>query len=145
MPQFDISKFSSQIFWFVLCFIILYYFASTIILPRIREILEERKKDIDSNLSSTADLEKDLKDITAKTDILRKEATAQYRIKLEEATQEAATQREKLLVDVKDKIEIISKKSQEDLEKFIASTKEQSQSAVHDLVKNIKSKLFNIS
>lgn len=145
MPQFDISTFSSQIFWFGLCFITLYYFASAIILPRIRDILEERKNAIDSDITSTQSLENDIEKINKETALLRQKATDSYQEKLDQATQEAAAKKEELIEEVKNKIDVISKKSQDDLEKFIASTKDQSQSAAKELAQNIRSKLFNIS
>ena len=58
MPQFeDIHLFIPQVFWFVLCFIVLYFFMSQIILPRIRDILEARQTTIDSDLTCTKNIE----------------------------------------------------------------------------------------
>lgn len=145
MPQFDTSKFSSQIFWFAICFAILYFFVSKIILPRIQTILEERKKAIDSDVASSQKLDQDIEKISAKTNALRQKANQQYQLKLEEANKESSAKREKLTEEMKEKIEKITNKSQEDIKKFIESTKSQSQSAINDLVKTIKSKLFNVS
>lgn len=145
MPQLDISTYSSQIFWLVVCFATLYFFASNIILPRIRDIQDTRKNAIDSDLSSAKTLEDSIEALNTKTNTLRQNATAAYQEKLDEATQKAAVEKEALMEDVKHKIEKITQKSHKDLEEFIASTKSQSQLAVEDLVKNIKTKLFNIS
>lgn len=145
MPQFDISKFSSQIFWFAICFSILYYFVSKIILPRIQNIIEERKKAVDSDILSSQDVTKDVNDLNAKTKTLRQEATQKYQSRLEEAHKESSARREKLHEEMKEKIEKITQKSQDDITKFVESTQSQSQSAIDDLVKTIKSKLFNVS
>lgn len=145
MPQFeDIHLFIPQVFWFVLCFIVLYFFMSQIILPRIRDILEARQTTIDSDLTCTKNIEDEIAKIDAKTDSIKKDATSQYQAKLEEASQEAASKRDKLNEEAKDKIEALSKKSQEDLQKFVDSTKAQSATAIAGLVKNIRLKLFNI-
>lgn len=146
MPQFeDIHLFIPQVFWFAICFAVLYFFMSNIILPRIRDILEERQTTIDSNLTSTKNIEDEIAKINAKTDSIKKEATSQYQAKLEKASQEAALKRDKLNEEAKNKIEALSKKSQDDLKKFVDSTKDQSQKAIAALVKNIRLKLFNIS
>lgn len=145
MPQFDPHYFSSQIFWLTICFAILYYFVSNIILPRIRDILKERKSVIDSDTLQANQLDQAIDEISSKTVALRMKATKEYQEKLEEATKAASSKREKLTEELKEKIEIITKKSQEDLKNFIASTHAQSQLAIQDLTKNIKSKLFNIS
>lgn len=145
MPQFeDTHLFTPQFFWFGLCFIILYFFSSKIILPRIRQILEERKTTIDTDLTSAKSLEDEIAKIHAKTDSIKKEATAKYQAKLEEASQEAAVKRDQLSEEAKNKIDALSKKSQEELQKFVDSTKDESQKAVQTLVKNIRLKLFNI-
>ncbi|MBU6339469.1 MAG: hypothetical protein KGQ36_05835 [Rickettsiales bacterium] len=144
MPQFDISTYSSQIFWFVICFVTLYYFLSSVILPRIRDILKERKSTIDADKLSADQLESQIEEINRKTNDLRQEATVKYQIKLEEATKAASLKREKLTEELKNKIEVITKKSQEDLQKFVASTENQRQSAIQNLTKIIKTKLFNV-
>jgi F-type H+-transporting ATPase subunit b len=145
MPQFEISTYSSQIFWFGLCFAVLYLTLSNVILPRIRDILKERKATIDGDTLAAEKLENEIDEIHTKTNALRQEATLKYQAKLEEATKAASLKREKLNEELKEKIEAISEKSKEDLKKFIASTKDQSQSAIEGLVKMIKTKLFNIS
>lgn len=144
MPQFDISTYSSQIFWFVICFATLYYFLSSVILPRIRDILKERKSTIDTDKLSADQLESQIEVINRKTNDLRQEATVKYQIKLEEAIKAASLKREKLTEELKNKIEVITKKSQEDLQKFVSSTENQRQSAIQNLTKIIKTKLFNI-
>lgn len=144
MPQFDISTYSSQIFWLSICFAALYYSFSNIVLPRIRDILKERKSIIDSDKLSAKEIESQLEAINSKTNDLRLEATSKYQIQLEEANKAASLKREKLIEELKNKIEVITKKSQEDLQKFVASTENQRQLAIQDLTKIIKTKLFNI-
>jgi len=50
-PPFDPSTFPSQLFWFALIFILLYVLMSRVALPRIGTILEDRRKQIDSDLA----------------------------------------------------------------------------------------------
>ena len=78
MPQFDFSTYSSQIFWFSICFAILYFFASKIILPRIRDILGDRKVVIDTDISYAKNLEDQIADLQLKSDTLRKSANQEY-------------------------------------------------------------------
>jgi F-type H+-transporting ATPase subunit b len=54
MPQFDFTTYSSQIFWFSICFAILYLAVYFIITPRVQEIFDNRKKIIDGDLSSAS-------------------------------------------------------------------------------------------
>lgn len=50
MPQFDISSFTSQLFWLGLIFSVLYFVVSKVIVPKAEQILSSRDKWIDDNL-----------------------------------------------------------------------------------------------
>lgn len=50
MPQFDISSFTSQLFWLGLVFSVLYFIVSKVIVPKAEQILSSRDKWIDDNL-----------------------------------------------------------------------------------------------
>lgn len=50
MPQFDPTTFSSQLFWLVISFIVLYWIVAKIAVPRIGEVLEQRARVIQEDL-----------------------------------------------------------------------------------------------
>lgn len=143
MPQLDTSQYGSQLFWFFLCFVVLYIFASRIILPRIRNILNERKNVIDADLSSAASLDDKIYTLQQKTDSLRKDASQKYQIKLDEVSKDASAKREKMLLELKEKIEQITEKSRSELKDFIAKSHAESEAAIKNLSQKIKEKLFN--
>jgi F-type H+-transporting ATPase subunit b len=49
-PPFDSSTFASQLLWFAITFVLLYYLMSKVALPRIAGILEDRRDRIASDL-----------------------------------------------------------------------------------------------
>ncbi|MGE3474469.1 MAG: F0F1 ATP synthase subunit B' [Rhodospirillaceae bacterium] len=51
MPQFDPSTFSSQIFWLVVTFVLLYWVVAKIAVPRIGEVLDQRARVIQEDLN----------------------------------------------------------------------------------------------
>lgn len=56
MPQFDPTFFAPQLFWLALTFIALYLVMSTVALPKIGAVLDERQRKIDDNLDKAAQL-----------------------------------------------------------------------------------------
>jgi F-type H+-transporting ATPase subunit b len=58
-PPFDASTFPSQLLWFALTFVLLYYLMAKVALPRIAGILEDRRDRIASDLDLAERLKKD--------------------------------------------------------------------------------------
>jgi F-type H+-transporting ATPase subunit b len=56
MPQFDPSSFPSQIFWLVVSFIALYLVVSRLAVPRISEVLEQRRRLVQDDVDRAAAL-----------------------------------------------------------------------------------------
>jgi F-type H+-transporting ATPase subunit b len=59
MPQLDVSTFSSQIFWLIICFSVLYYLLSRRALPRVSETLEARQDRIAADLDQAQRLRRE--------------------------------------------------------------------------------------
>lgn len=55
-PPFDPTTYSSQLFWLVICFTFLYVVLSKLALPRIGEVLEERRDRIQRDLDKASEL-----------------------------------------------------------------------------------------
>lgn len=51
MPQFDVSSFSSQVFWLIIVFTMLYFLVSKVIAPKAEFILTQRHSFVDDNIS----------------------------------------------------------------------------------------------
>lgn len=143
MPQLDLSTYSSQIFWFILCFIALYVTASCIILPRIAAILKNRKNIIDTDLSLASEIDNKIYEIESATDTLRKKANQNYQIKLEEAAKSATKQREKMIEELKSKIDSNIQKSHQELKDLIEKSRTQSEIAIKNLTQQITEKLLS--
>lgn len=59
MPQFDVTTFSSQIFWLVIAFAIVFTVAWRVALPRLNALKETRQTRVDSDLERAAALKAD--------------------------------------------------------------------------------------
>ena len=58
MPQFDTSTYLSQIFWLLLTFCSLWFVMSWFIIPRIEDILEQRRRKIDGYIQKAEKINK---------------------------------------------------------------------------------------
>lgn len=143
MPQLDITTYTSQIFWFAICFAALFTFASKVILPRIDKILTDRQGLIDSDLKDSQNLQAKLDDLVTQTEELRKKANSTYKIKIEEVNKEAAINRQNLLKQVTLDIKKSTEESRSKLQDFIKQTDEKAQKSTQDLTQQIRDKLIS--
>ncbi|MEZ5824716.1 MAG: hypothetical protein R3C97_08250 [Geminicoccaceae bacterium] len=83
MPQLDTSTYTSQIFWLVVFFVLLYWLVSKKALPKLTEIIRQRDERISGDLDKAAQLRADAEAAYAKyeADIADAHARAQVRIK----------------------------------------------------------------
>jgi len=58
-PPFDPTTYSSQLFWLVICFTFLYVVLSKLAIPRIGEVLEERRDRIQRDLDKASKLQEE--------------------------------------------------------------------------------------
>ncbi|MDR3435953.1 F0F1 ATP synthase subunit B' [Telmatospirillum sp.] len=56
MPQFDPTFYATQLFWLCVTFVLLYLLMSTMAMPKIGAVLEERQRRIDDNLDKAGQL-----------------------------------------------------------------------------------------
>jgi F-type H+-transporting ATPase subunit b len=59
VPQIEVSTFTSQIFWLIVCFVTLYYLLSRRALPRVSEVLEARQDRIAADLDQAQRLRRE--------------------------------------------------------------------------------------
>ncbi|OFW80702.1 MAG: hypothetical protein A2887_05780 [Alphaproteobacteria bacterium RIFCSPLOWO2_01_FULL_40_26] len=143
MPQFDFTTYSSQIFWFLLCFITLYLTTYFVILPRIRDIIAKRRETVDSDILSAKTFDVQIEEIHGTTTKLRKEAQEKYQSRIEEIARNQAKEREKSIEELKEKIDEMTKKSRQEIKDFTAKAQAQGIAAVQNLVHLIKAKISN--
>ena len=63
MPQFDVSSFSSQLFWLVIVFGFLYFLISKFIAPKAESILTQRNSFLEENINYAEEYSKKAKSI----------------------------------------------------------------------------------
>lgn len=102
MPQLDVTTYSTQIFWLLLCFCTMFLIAKMFILPRMDNVFNNRLRHINSLLDQASELSKEAKKIDKETSDF-----------VENAKIDIAMQEEKAIRSFNENIE----KMQEDLNK----------------------------
>ena len=143
MPQLDFIHYPAQIFWFGLCFIVLYLSAHFVILPRIRSIVSRRNDLIQNDKSLAEELEKQIDFINNQAQENLQKANREYSQKIEEITKESHQQRDKSMVELKNKIEVKVKETRGQIKKFIDDSKASNSKVIKDLTQIIKNKITN--
>jgi F-type H+-transporting ATPase subunit b len=77
MPQFDPSTFTSQLFWLIVSFSILYLIVSKFGIPRLNDVLEQRQRVINDDLNYAESLNAEARQILEEYDKTIQEAKQQ--------------------------------------------------------------------
>ncbi len=100
MPQLDPSTYTSQLFWLVVTFVVLYFILAKLILPQIGETLDRRQAHIDHDLERATDLQTEAKDVlqTYEAELAQARNKAQQEITAmkEQAARAAAAEQDKV-------------------------------------------------
>lgn len=142
MPQFDFATFTPQIFWLLICFGVLYYAVSNIILPRISAILEDRENRINSDLKSAEKLQNKINQFQENSLKLREQSNSSYHKAIENTLKECTLNREKALNKAKSEIEKITIQSEETISHFIERSKNQYDEAASSIADTLVKKIF---
>ncbi len=117
MPQFDVTSFSSQLFWLGITFVTLFMVMSRFIIPRIHTVLENRQQRIEYDLDRAASL---------------KAEAEQARETYEHALAEARSQAQNLLSEVSDAIRETSDAKHKELDDILSQKIAESEQLITD-------------
>lgn len=105
LPQLDASTYASQIFWLLLTFAALYFLMSRVFLPRLGEVIEERRNRIADDYDQAAEFKREAE-----------EAQAGYERSLADAKARAASISAETKASIGEEIAEMEKESQERLD-----------------------------
>jgi F-type H+-transporting ATPase subunit b len=143
MPQFDYTTYASQIFWFIICFSILYLTVYFVIIPRLSHIINTRAKIISSNNAIAEELQQEITKISQESKQLRTKAQNSYQESINQAIKEINKNRENSLVTIKTEINILQKEAQKKIQEFFKQSFVQNQQQITDIANLIKNKIFS--
>ncbi len=128
MPQFDPSTFSSQLFWLLICFVVLYWVVSKFAIPRIGDILEQRERVVQDDLDRAESLKGEAE-----------QALADYEAAMADAREQARTLMFKVTSDAKAAAESRNRDIGEELTAQIADAEQRIASARDEAMASLTS------
>ncbi len=109
MPQLDVSTYSSQIFWLVVTFCVLYVLLWKIALPKVGEVMSQRASKVDQDLTSASNLKKEaetiLADYEARLAAAKSDAQSVMKQAADEIAADAAKQNDALTAKLEKKMQ----------------------------------------
>lgn len=141
MPQFDLTTYSSQIFWLILCFIALYLFFAFIIIPRIAGIIGEREQIIEGNKNYAEKINSQIKQLKLDVDKIKKDASNFYQNQIDSAISSSGKIRDEMKFKLKSQIVELNKQTKLEIANFININKEEKAQSSYFLLQAIKEKL----
>lgn len=133
MPQLDISTYTSQIFWLLVCFFMLLLFLSNFIVPKIIETRKLRMNKIDSYLQKAEKTKQKTENSIAKYEKSLADATNKANLEIEKTKEEL----EKMLLQQQEKF---AKKLQKQIQAEEAKIAEEKTTALKE-IKSISANL----
>lgn len=108
LPQLDYTKFGPQVVWLVISFAVLYWLMSRMALPRVAEVLEERRQRIDETIRKAevlkAEAEAALKSYEQALSAARARAQDELRKANEDVAKAAAVRHQELTARLTDEV-----------------------------------------
>jgi F-type H+-transporting ATPase subunit b len=133
MPQLDFSSFGNQIFWLVVTLVVIYVILTRVALPRIADVLAERRESISNDIAAAEDLklkavaaeeayDKALADARAEAGNIVEAAKAEMKAELAKAISKADAEIAEKIVEGEKIIQEIRSNALESVEEVAKST-----------------------
>ena len=119
LPQLDLTTYSSQVFWLIVSFVVLYFLVAKLAMPRIAEVLEERQERIEDDLDKAETLKKEAYQVR----IEYEKALSAAREKAQDATRHAQEEIAKRSAEAESAAQVKVTVMLEEAEKRIAASK----------------------
>lgn len=94
MPQLDVASYAPQLVWLAITFVLLYVLMARVALPRIGEILEERRKRREDNLAKAEAFQKEAEQVAEAYEAALAKSRTTAHARIAEAAEAAKRQAE---------------------------------------------------
>lgn len=133
LPQLDLSTYTSQIFWLLLCFCLLWIMVSFFITPKISEVVEQRKRKINDYVQKADKLNSQAKEALDKYN----ETLAQAEKKAEQEIAKERAELKTYLQDTEKKMSAELNKKMSDNEFNVAKEKQNTLQQIENIAEDL--------
>ncbi|TAE33729.1 MAG: hypothetical protein EAY65_04340 [Alphaproteobacteria bacterium] len=141
MPQLDFSTYSSQVFWLLVTFGMLYLLVARSILPRIHDVMERRFDRLERDLARAQELAEDAEKSKIHYEALAKDARHQANLMMERAVKEQEARLDDMMHQADAQVAQMMEQSHRVMEEKRASIQQQlsvvSESVTQILIKEL--------
>ena len=134
LPQLDLATYSSQVFWLIISFVVLYFLVAKLAMPRIAEVLEERQERIEDDLDKAETLKKEAYQVR----IEYEKALSAAREKAQDATRHAQEEIAKRSAEAESAAQVKVTVMLEEAEKRIAASKTGAEGTSDDPISSLE-------
>ncbi len=100
MPQLDVATYAPQLVWLIISFVLLYVLMARLALPRIADVLEDRKRRREDNLSKAEELEKEAEALSEAYETQLSETRAQAHAQVGTAVEAAKSRHDAAIAEL---------------------------------------------
>jgi F-type H+-transporting ATPase subunit b len=100
MPQLDVATYAPQLVWLIISFVLLYVLMARLALPRIADVLEDRKRRREDNLSKAEELEKEAEALSETYETQLSETRAQAHAQVGTAVEAAKSRHDAAIAEL---------------------------------------------
>jgi F-type H+-transporting ATPase subunit b len=145
MPQLDFSTYASQFFWLAVTFSFLYFMLARVVLPQIREVLQNRQSRISADLKKAEQLKLEAESAAADFTSALEEAKRKASELVQDARAQAEKEAEKHYAKLEAKLEAQAKDAEKRLAEIRAESNEQLLPVITDAVKEMCQSVANVN
>ena len=145
MPQLDVSTFSSQLFWLIISFSLLYLLLSKLCLPSLNKILQERDFKVSSALKRAHQAKAEAERVKAEYQAILDHAVQNKNLMINKAIKDLSNIADEKIAEHDKKCAKLIKSSEKKMKDFEDSSKENIEQIAKDASNTILNNVFGVN
>lgn len=142
MPQFNFTTYSSQIFWLLICFSVLYLVIRNVVIPRLHHTINNRTSVIDRDVDEAQKFYNEIEDLNQQIHSIKSQAQTEAQAMIEQSYKNKSMEREQKMEELKQEVENLTKQSKSRRKEFAAHVVFENEAITSTLIPKISKKIL---